>query len=777
MNVLQIEHLAKHLEMKHTNDLIFSCGECRKKYGQLDEVKEHVKGHDKPVKFSCSRCTSAFLSSAEILSHVTDKHSYPNHHEEIDKVRPDKMLKCAICCAVTNSSKSLLNHCQIKHKIYQPKTVEATSSHKTPTIPVKVIPKVVKISKELSPTKLTCEICRQRIGNKTMGKHLLFFHANKNLSTDFKPFRCGACQTDFHQIRGLILHKCRAKILKKMRRCVCTLCLSIFNTPKHLGNHFVFCVEKKPFSFQCGICSNLYYQLFELCAHLSKDHKNSPEGTLPFQCGFCKEKFLNKCLVKRHIKARHKESEPEKQLGVAAVQEEKKTLLNKLTLKNLECTKQFKCGICGILCCQISEFNDHIEMVHKNFRGTVFKYQCGICEETFLFKDLLLAHFKAKHAEIGECQENHCTLAQKCLKPAEDPGKKCLRGDGLAQCPDCPKMFIDQTTLESHFKRTHSDAKRNQNFFRCGQCSKDFSQMQQFKSHLSDTHGDNRDKICLECCLCELKFTKIDLFVLHYQVTHKQVPAASLIFKEANELSDTSEKTLQKSSFECTLCKAKYSDKSKLDAHTDATHLNKDLAAKPFKCGMCKLSFGQIVLLDSHLKTFVHKVITMSCEPFECALCHANFSKKDPFIDHYKVEHSSTKSESQEKKIEGQVTSEALVSVKQTKEIHPFQCGLCNKQFSELKLLESHLEEVHKHKVYTVRFTCGLCSLKFMKKEMLVRHLKIKHTEVLQDVVPPETETDNVTRIFSCQVSIQSNFVVGELHNGNFLSTYVRVDF
>jgi hypothetical protein len=121
----------------------------------------------------------SFPSSAEIESHVIDKHFIPNDQEEIYEVRPVTTLKCVFCCAAVNSSTlSLINHCKIKHRNLKPKTIK-----KSLAIPEKVTAKAIPNLMELYPkTLLTCEICQQCVGTLPMGKHLVFFHANKSLS-------------------------------------------------------------------------------------------------------------------------------------------------------------------------------------------------------------------------------------------------------------------------------------------------------------------------------------------------------------------------------------------------------------------------------------------------------------------------------------------------------------------------------------------------------------------------------------------------------------------
>ena len=149
---------------------------------------------------------------------------------------------------------------------------------------------------------------------------------------------------------------------------------------------------KRPFA--CTLCSKSFYHKDNLQRHMAV-HSNEKL----FECTFCSKAFKIKDYLARHIKAAHKDIE------------------------------RFLCSTCGTAFEQNVLLKRHMIQYHLEEKDGLFC--CGICRETFVFKDTLRKHIRLHSKERWY------------------------------KCSKCPKAFNAKGLLMQHIKDFHSDSENH----------------------------------------------------------------------------------------------------------------------------------------------------------------------------------------------------------------------------------------------------------------------------------------------------------------------------
>ena len=177
----------------------------------------------------------------------------------------------------------------------------------------------------------------------------------------------------------------------------------------------------------CEICSQEFQGLITLRGHMTKRHPKYASKPKYFECDFDGKIFKTRTNILTHM-AYHQ--------------------------------SKLKCELCEV---EVIPFvmQKHIDSFHTKER----KYQCQICQKSFMRVETLLNHVKT-HNKRFECQI-------------------------------CSKLFPSQGTLNNHIKQTHE----NPGSFECQICSKKFNRKETLKNH-QKVHDRNRPKPykCQRCC-------------------------------------------------------------------------------------------------------------------------------------------------------------------------------------------------------------------------------------------------------------------------------------
>uniref|UniRef100_A0A8D8HDM6 Zinc finger protein 425 n=1 Tax=Culex pipiens TaxID=7175 RepID=A0A8D8HDM6_CULPI len=167
----------------------------------------------------------------------------------------------------------------------------------------------------------------------------------------------------------------------------------------------------------------------------------------------------------------------------------------------------------------------------------------------------------------------------------------------------------------------------------------------------------------------------------------------------------------------CEFCGKEFSTRTKLKIHRN-THLN----ISPFKCPMdgCGKSFKSKIGLDEHVAGHTGNY------PMSCNVCGKGFVNQSYLTAHLRIH-------ADEKTFRCNICKQATFKTKKSLIDHknrhlglkPFECGQCQKVFTNQYLLQQHEQVAHSG----VRFPCPECSKSFTCKSYLKVHLRIHQND------------------------------------------------
>ena len=136
----------------------------------------------------------------------------------------------------------------------------------------------------------------------------------------------------------------------------------------------------------------------------------------------------------------------------------------------------------------------------------------------------------------------------------------------------------------------------------------------------------------------------------------------------------------------CSMCSARFSEKSSLNHHTETVH---DI--KNYNCSICNESFSKKGMVRKHLKS-VHK----GEKHFQCTICDLGFLFNLELKNHYSSVHEGKK----------------------------LKCSVCTKIFAVPQQLKRHFESVHEG---MKRYMCCTCGKGFYDNKDLQKHILCVH--------------------------------------------------
>ena len=145
--------------------------------------------------------------------------------------------------------------------------------------------------------------------------------------------------------------------------------------------------------------------------------------------------------------------------------------------------------------------------------------------------------------------------------------------------------------------------------------------------------------------------------------------------------------------FECDECSESYSLRKNLLRHKRHKHGNPQV----FTCKHCVYTTFKKENLEQHVRS-QHEKIREICET-----CGNSFSDKSHLNRHVKMIHGEAVQGTKRKATEALVKPSKKISTEAVKEL---KCGICLKEFNEVKNLNKHLRNVHGEKT----LKCENCS-------------------------------------------------------------------
>lgn len=238
----------------------------------------------------------------------------------------------------------------------------------------------------------------------------------------------------------------------------------------------------------------------------------------------------------------------------------------------------------------------------------------------------------------NDLDSNMMEISQKIadLEKFDSLGSLPSAKDPVEECVD-QDMFSVKSENESSPKLKEP--------FKCETCDATFLIHSEYNKHLK-THGKNR----FPCLICNKWFGKRYLLNAH-QKTHSGVK-----------------------NYECSQCQKRYTSQSNLDRHIRVFHHQE----RQYKCSTCHKSFSQLSILK------LHQSVHMAERNFSCDICDSKF-KSEVHLKLHKNRHMPTDYRRPRRK---------YIPSKKTYKPTPKLCACneCDKRFTSLALLRSHMQ-------------------------------------------------------------------------------------
>ncbi|XP_022110200.1 zinc finger protein 420-like [Acanthaster planci] len=401
----------RHKQQCHTNEWLYKCKFCNKKFKVRNAMTTHMKTHTQEKNLPCPVCGKHFGLPRDLLRHVK------THTDE----RP---FQCEYCQKRYKQKSTLTTHIQ-KHFTgdftcqYCPlkfRTMQAHARHESVHTGVKpvfkrvekpfpcrycdrVFPRNVKrkVHERVHTGELPfqCELCERAYSSK---KGL---ESHMRTHSDERPYPCHVCGKSFKERNTL---KCHMRIHTGVRPFKCEQCDKTFRVSDALKKHRRSHSDER--AYKCQQCEKAFKQLSAL-----RKHERWHLGLRPHICDVCGRDFVDRYRLRIH-QSIHLEVRPH------------------------------KCNMCDKSFTEACRLKRHLRE-HENRR----EFGCETCGKKFNFKDQLETHIKT-HSEERPFQ---CQSCPKCFKNSSALHRhKRVHSDQTFNCPVCNKAFKFMKSLRKH---------------------------------------------------------------------------------------------------------------------------------------------------------------------------------------------------------------------------------------------------------------------------------------------------------------------------------------
>lgn len=266
----------------------------------------------------------------------------------------------------------------------------------------------------------------------------------------------------------------------------------------------------------------------------------------------------------------HKPGRPQKRFNKSRVQPAIKT-----TKTNQQ--PNTTCTVCTLTFRNRSSLNWHLKTVHHQ------QFECYVCHKSFNRKSNLITHSRS-HTNSRPFRCKYCSLS--FIRTTELLKHAIFHtGDTRNQCRQCKLVLSSQERLEKH-KKTHAVSAN-------------------FQCHMCGANGFESKKTLSS----------------HTKVCDKKLNRSSLTDVDKDKVDQT---------FDCELCKKRFSRKSNFMAHMKRHYSNQIEHAK-VKTHLCCIC-GKLFSYKTHL--IRHLYIHNGKRPYKCEYCGSDFTQRGGLMKH-----------------------------------------------------------------------------------------------------------------------------------------------
>jgi KRAB domain-containing zinc finger protein len=326
------------------------------------------------------------------------------------------------------------------------------------------------------------------------------------------------------------------------------------------------------------------------------------------------------------------------------------------------------------------EVEDYVEVVNKK---SVKKKACGLqakpsnvscqesgCTKKFISQQTYLLHLKKTHGRND--LENETIIENR---------KVMILPNRNFKCPECPKDYMDRSSLAYHIRNSHENNKGT-----CHLCGKELGK-RSLASHMARVHAEKM----LHCDQCDYTTPSAVSLKIHIETKHD---ARRHI---------------------CHECGKDFAHKIVLTNHIKDKHTD-----KVYMCDQCDFTCvgqsGQMV---------VHKQFKHCPVQYICAFCDFVTSSNEELKEHKDNNHQQDK--------EALLLSPKKINEAKRKEreaLKCYICHICQREFKVRQSLSLHIKGDHEG----IRFNCPRegCNFSAKQKGGLNIHINAKHLGIKQ---------------------------------------------
>jgi len=721
------ERLSYHKSNNHGTEFTtdFHCMVCDKVIENKDEnkrIKEFLDHTETVHSFSCDYCLLKFITSLALKKHSEDQHKNETHCHK---------------CKIEFDQEELHKHVKIPHPFdcdecdFHFITAERLKYHNI---------NLHDIEEEAIGTE--CSECGLNMAGELDDflNHIEVKHTED----------CDECNMSFidqvslnshekkeHPRRELICCQCGKnyedaeaeyeKHIELDHKHKCSFCNRMYIKKNMLVSHIS--VDHGDLEFSCKLCGKEFKKSFqdfqsheeeihgECCRYCDKkfvrrshllSHVNSDHIDKNFFCKFCSQDFardFNDCLKHEDLEHEFKCENCDKRFVEKSVHDK-----HSLDVHGVSVGLDLKCGQCQERFSNTAAFREHFKVPHKVF--------CSLCDLKFPAYTNLNEHISKAHQKANKADKLDCKLCGKKFEMKEKAQfEEHKNMNHKYKCDNCEMKFVKSGRLRDHIDELHGHSKSIDDKFTCKLCRTVCNRKndmklskESYKLHCSLPHK-------FPCRNCDLRFTNKSKLDTHSQDTHEnnagvsanECPTCGSRFSDLHKLRDH-KKELHKFNCKDHKCKKRFVTEVNLEKHLQRKH--KEFAQATFKdgrilfrCKMCSKSFDANLSLQSH--QYVRHT-------YKCHLCERCYVEKDELTHHL-------------------VKSHRVDKIPQA----GFRCKLC--KFETVKMIE-----IRKHSSLSHKYPCNFCCVKYTCKNQLDVHMEENHMDqVMMAMVGGNAKDEN----------------------------------
>ncbi|XP_071806483.1 PR domain zinc finger protein 15-like [Asterias amurensis] len=626
----------KLLQDRVLRESVRSCHECALILDSTDQLQHHIKTEHQQDPVQCPHCVKICLTTQHLSQHIESIHK---ENEVTDGIE-DYNLGCPLCDRYLSTTHALRLHHQLLHT-----------------------------------ENFSCTSCKVTFWNQT--KYLLHVKDHKVQNTKIESdttYSCGECSREFSTSTGLRIHEASVHMEKV---CLCTYCeysaLTKLTLHEHiLSNHPENNLDiPESQKLYCDKCNSVFLRRGTLHRH-QLNHKK-----VEFKCEKCDKTYRRKDSLKKHncLTTRIRTVSVDRSVSV-----DRTVSINTMTEHVCNTANVYECQICLQMYSNKSSMRYHTQThsdkiytcnicnkeFHKRFSFDSHKFQhlrvatnregvkeliqiedktdeihsCHLCPCQFTRLQPLLNHLQKYHSVTSNglicipCQRFFPTqddLAYHETQHYRVPLPEDITLDNFHGCPTCCKVFISDSSLQSH-KGRHDEQKNHV----CEFCGSRFRRADGLKQHIRGHHEEQetsveKGSVCLICS----KYFKVASslrhhLLLHTNQRHYQCPHCEYSFIQRGNFNRHVMGHGVEQPVTCDVCNKVFKRAENLRRHM--------LVHKVYEhsCPSCKKKFSTEHFLENHIRK-VHQ----GEEACQCECCGTNFTAFNSYRRHMRMKHSS----------------------------------------------------------------------------------------------------------------------------------------